>query len=544
MIDPKAADLAVIVPTRDRGPVLARTLDALRRQTVNGFQTLVVVDGADQLLSQSGEAEVLVQDHRGPGAARNTGVKATNRPIVLFLGDDMVPGPDLVRAHLDGHRRHPAVEHAVLGTVNWHEEVHRNAVVKWLESSGTQFEYEKIVGDDAGWGRFYSCNVSLKREFFLSVGGFDEDFEFDYEDLDLGFRLNEKGMVLWYEPRAAAKHLHPYTFEALARRYESRAPAERLMARKHPWFDPYFAQKVRAAAQRPRVSAGWLLASKACGTRRGGITEHVASRVDTWFHQRLSPRFEAAWEAQDELSDLRAYLGDSFDFRLLHDHQRKLDEEEHRATSESAFYRTSQMYLYDLTAFAMMGVKQRYLAALESVIPPGSKVLDYGCGIGSDGIRLAERGYCVTFADFDNPSTSYLRWRLEKRKSDAPVYDVEQFVPSGFDAAYAFDVIEHTDDPYGFLSELESRADIVAVNFLEHDPSDTHLHRPLPIRDLLHRSTRMGLLHYRKYHTNSHFVIYSTSGRHPARSTYERVTGEIERRTAPWRARARQALTS
>jgi GT2 family glycosyltransferase/SAM-dependent methyltransferase len=543
MIDPEPADLAVILPTRDRASVLARTLDALRCQTVSGFQTLVVVDGKDQLLPRSSQAEVLVQEHRGPGAARNTGVKATNRELVLFLGDDMVPGPDLVRAHLEGHRRHPAVEHAVLGGVHWHEEVRRNTVVEWLDNSGTQFEYKKIVGDHAGWGRFYSCNVSLKREFFLSVGGFDEDFEFDYEDLDLGFRLNEKGMVLWYEPEATAKHLHPYSFETLARRYESRAPAERLMERKHPWFEPYFAQKVRAAAQRPRASAGWLLASKACPTRGGRITEHVGSRVDTWFHQRLAPRFEAAWEAQDDLSDLRAYLGGSFDIGLLHDHRRKLEEEEHSAPSESAFYRTSRIYLYDLTAFAMMGVKRRYLTALRSVIPPGSKVLDYGCGIGSDGIRLAAQGYRVTFADFDNPSTGYLRWRLERRKIDAKVYDVERFVPSGFDTAYAFDVIEHTDDPYGFLSELESRADVVAVNFLEHDESDTHLHRPLPIPDLLDRSTRMGLLHYRRYHTNSHFVIYRTSGRRRARSYYERFTGETERRTAPWRARARQALT-
>ena len=76
-------------------------------------------------------------------------------------------------------------------------------------------------------------------------------------------------------------------------------------------------------------------------------------------------------------------------------------------------------------------------------MPPGSRLLDYGCGIGSDGLMLLEAGYRVEFADFDNPSTEYLRWRLEQRGFDAPVHDLDKDVPDGFDAAYAFDVIEH-----------------------------------------------------------------------------------------------------
>ena len=38
---------------------------------------------------------------------------------------------------------------------------------------------------------------------------------------------------------------------------------------------------------------------------------------------------------------------------------------------------------------------------------------------------LLEAGYRVEFADFDNPSTQYLRWRLERRGLDAPVHDLD-----------------------------------------------------------------------------------------------------------------------
>ena len=91
----------------------------------------------------------------------------------------------------------------------------------------------------------------------------------------------------------------------------------------------------------------------------------------------------------------------------------------------------------------MTGTKLPYLRELARHVPPGSRLLDYGCGIGSDGLLLLEAGYRVEFADFDNPSTEFLRWRLERRGLDAPVHDLDKEVPDGFDAAYAFDVIEH-----------------------------------------------------------------------------------------------------
>ena len=81
----RADDLQVIIPSRDRWSMVARTLDALRHQTVSGFDTLVVADGTDQQPPHLGDARVVVKEHGGPGAARNYGVSQTERPLVLFL---------------------------------------------------------------------------------------------------------------------------------------------------------------------------------------------------------------------------------------------------------------------------------------------------------------------------------------------------------------------------------------------------------------------------------------------------------------------------
>lgn len=187
------------------------------------------------------------------------------------------------------------------------------------------------------------------------------------------------------------------------------------------------------------------------------------------------------------------------------------------------------MYLYDLTVFAMSQTKAPYLALLGRRIPPPARVLDLGCGIGSDGLALAQAGYDVTFADFANPSTAYLRWRLAHRGLAAPVHDLDAgTLGGGFDVAYAFDVIEHVRDPYAFLDDLEARSRHVLVNFLEPVPGETALHHPLPVGDLLRRAASRRLLAHRRLHGRSHLVLYDT--RPPARRA--RGAGAVPRAPA------------
>jgi hypothetical protein len=169
-------------------------------------------------------------------------------------------------------------------------------------------------------------------------------------------------------------------------------------------------------------------------------------------------------------------------------------------------------------------------------IPPGARVLDYGCGIGSDGLMLLEGGYRVEFADFDNPSTAYLRWRLEHRSLEAPIHDLDRNVPGGFDAAYAFDVIEHVPDTFAFLHQMEQRAALIGVNLLEFDKHWQRLHYELPIRHVLLYAARRHLEGYRVFRSSSHFVLYR-----PARAAVPRMALNLCRLSGGW---LRKGVTS
>jgi hypothetical protein len=217
---------------------------------------------------------------------------------------------------------------------------------------------------------------------------------------------------------------------------------------------------------------------------------------------------DVALDPAREESELRSYLGEDFRLDRLQHYQEHLDAEVAEIAHEDTFYLTSKAYLYNLTAFAMTGTKLPYLRELTKRVPAGARLLDYGCGIGSDGLQLLEAGYRVEFADFDNPSVAYLRWRLEQRGLQAPIHDLKKGVPDGFYAAYAFDVIEHVPDAFAFLGEMEQRACLVCVNFLEPEAGDQDLHHELPIRDLLRYVADHKLRHYALLHRRSHLVLY------------------------------------
>ena len=310
-----AADLAVVIPTRRRWDILALTLAALRAQTEQGFETIVVVDGdEDEAVPSLPGVRVLRQEHAGPGVARNRGAAQTERPLLLFLGDDMVPQRQLVARHLDRHRTQQEPEVAVLGRIVWHPDVPRDRLHRWLDWSGALFDFhalERAQDDEAGWTRFYSSNVSLKRELFLSAGGFDPDFVFDYEDLDLGFRLGERGLRLFYERAAVAEHLHPYDWAGVRRRYESRAAAEQLMAAKHAWFEPWFRRQIEHAAGERPVSRMWSVAVDAVPPRPRRVRAAFERRAHRHRLQRLAPSFRAAWDrAGEQLGPQRASSSD------------------------------------------------------------------------------------------------------------------------------------------------------------------------------------------------------------------------------------------
>jgi GT2 family glycosyltransferase len=311
-------ELSVVIPTVGRS-TLSRTLDSLAGQDapLDRFEVLIVADAAwpaardveASIGALPYRARVLTAPAPGAAAARNAGLSFA-RALVLFLDDDVLPGPRLVSQHLEWHRRCPATQVGVLGRIRWARELRVTPFMRWLEH-GIQFDYSRIQGIEAGWGRFYTANVSVKRELLARVGGFDQRrLPFGYEDLDLAYRMSRIGFRLLYNRRAVAEHLHPMDLEFWRARVRRIAIAERQFTRLHPELDPYFHRLFSdAAAQPPGRGRGTRLAALV-PRRTPWIGPRVWASADLGFRQALAPDFLDAWsgplpeqEGRPELSE-------------------------------------------------------------------------------------------------------------------------------------------------------------------------------------------------------------------------------------------------
>lgn len=89
--------ISIIIPTYNEENVILDCLESLEKQSLKDFEVIVVDDGSTdktiELLKQfkvkNYKLDILFGNHRGPGAARNLGVKSAKGDILVFVDSDM-----------------------------------------------------------------------------------------------------------------------------------------------------------------------------------------------------------------------------------------------------------------------------------------------------------------------------------------------------------------------------------------------------------------------------------------------------------------------
>ncbi|MFH0834176.1 MAG: glycosyltransferase [Patescibacteria group bacterium] len=220
--------ISVVIPTFNRVEVLRRTLNLLGLQTFHDFEVVVVDDGSSDetprfLAEFAKKAEFpfqfFSQKNSGAAAARNRALEKISGEIILFLGDDMLPRNNLLEIHHNFHQKFRDKNFACLGVVRWHSELRVTRFMRWLEKSGVQFKFDDLHQNSAtDFWRFYTANLSLKKAF-LQNEKFSEQFSgWGFEDAELGYRLQKKGLKLLFDPDAVVEHLHPISADSLEKR--------------------------------------------------------------------------------------------------------------------------------------------------------------------------------------------------------------------------------------------------------------------------------------------------------------------------------------
>ena len=221
-----SAPVTVIIVNFNGGEHLLRCLACLADQETPP-ERIVLIDNCSTDGSAAAAREWVARDGRltarleqidstvnsGFAAANNRAVEACTTEFVALLNPDAFPDRGWLTALVAAARQHP--EAASFGSsqrldgrpglLDGVGDVYHISGVAWRDG------HEKTRGDcyEPDCEIFSACAAAAlyRRQAFLEVGGFDEDFFCYFEDVDLGFRLRLAGYAARSVAAAGVSHV-------------------------------------------------------------------------------------------------------------------------------------------------------------------------------------------------------------------------------------------------------------------------------------------------------------------------------------------------
>lgn len=211
---------AVIVVNWNSGDDLAKCLTALNNQTRLPEQIIVVdnLSSDDSLLGieeKFPHVELIRLDgNTGFACANNLGVKKVRDcDWIAFLNPDAFAAPDWLEKLLHAAEENPGVaffgshmlKHGVLDVLDGTGDVYHVSGLAWRRDHGLSASANKRVTGEV----FSACAAAamIRKDVFLEAGGFDENFNSYFEDVDLGFRIRLLGHRCLYVSNAVVEHV-------------------------------------------------------------------------------------------------------------------------------------------------------------------------------------------------------------------------------------------------------------------------------------------------------------------------------------------------
>lgn len=208
--------VTVIIPNYNGLSFMKPCLEALERQTYQGFEILVVdngsTDGSARWLEEQGVPSILLKENTGFSGAVNAGIRASETPYVILLNNDTEVCPDYVKELVRCMERSPKIFSASSRMIQFHNrELLDDAgdmysLMGWAYQRGTG---QPVKGYKKARKIFSACAGAAiyRRSVFEEIGYFDEQHFAYLEDMDVGFRAKIYGYDNVYCPTAEVYHV-------------------------------------------------------------------------------------------------------------------------------------------------------------------------------------------------------------------------------------------------------------------------------------------------------------------------------------------------
>ena len=284
--------ISVVVCTYNGHRTIRDCLDGLSHLRYPDFEVIVVDDGSStpmQPIVDPYGFRTIRTPNQGLSAARNVGMEAATGEIVAYLDDDAYPDPDWLAYLADSFLK---TSHVGIGGPNIAPPGDGRIADCVANAPGGPVHV--LLSDELA-EHLPGCNMAFRRSALKAVEGFDPQFRVAGDDVDLCWRLQERGGTLGFSPAAMVWHHRRNSVRAYCRQQKGYGRAEALLEQKWPqkynlagyfsWTGRIYGRgMVRALGQVSRIYHGvWGLAPFQSLYQNGPNTFLSALLLPEWY---------------------------------------------------------------------------------------------------------------------------------------------------------------------------------------------------------------------------------------------------------------------
>lgn len=196
---------SIIIPVKEINDYILKFVPIILKQTEKDFEIIILPNKYENPFNNK-KIKIIESGEVGPAKKRDIGAREAKGEILAFIDDDAYPDKNwLQKARkifenkdidaLGGPNLTPP-------NSNYFQKLSGNVLASFFISGPTYFRYKKAEKREID--DFPSCNLFVRRNKFLKLGGFDTKF-WPGEDTKLCLEIKKQGRII-YDPEVIVFH--------------------------------------------------------------------------------------------------------------------------------------------------------------------------------------------------------------------------------------------------------------------------------------------------------------------------------------------------
>jgi GT2 family glycosyltransferase len=223
--------VSVVVCTYNGSRTIRKCCEGLRQLQYPNYEIIVVNDGStDSTAKIAAEYgyRLISTENMGLSNARNLGMKAAKGEIVAYLDDDARPDPYWLQylAATFSDTKHVGVGGPNIAPQG------DGVIAEGISNSPGNPTH--ILLSDQEAEHIPGCNMAFRKEALRAINGFDPQFRIAGDDVDICWRLQQRGWTLGFSPAAMVWHHCRNSVKSYWKQQVNYGKAEALLEIKWP----------------------------------------------------------------------------------------------------------------------------------------------------------------------------------------------------------------------------------------------------------------------------------------------------------------------